>query len=63
MRLGDLDYANKFWWKGDKYTQFMRPKNPPGRFSVICYKTNDPSGEYTDMPAGRKVKPVIRLKL
>ena len=62
MKLADLNYETNFYWKGDRYVQFMRPRNPPKTFSVLCYVKNDPCGPYFDMPSGRKVKPVIEVK-
>jgi len=65
MMLKELSFETDFFWKGKRYTQVIRSKKTKrkfkGAFSVVCRLTRDPCGEWIDMPAGRKVKPVIKL--
>jgi len=60
MKISDLQYEDQFYWKGVRYKQFIRPKKPKGKFTVLCCVAFG-EGEYIDMPAGRKVKPVVRI--
>ena len=60
MKLKDVPYEYEFYWRGDRYRQFMRPKKAKGAFKVVCYQP--PQGPYVDMPGGRDVKPIIRLE-
>ena len=60
VRLKDVPYEFDFYWKGDRYRQFVRPKFPEGAFTIVCYKP--PQGLHVDMPSGRNVKPIIRAK-
>ncbi len=62
--IRSLSYATDFYWKGDRYTQVIRPKvlpdNPKPK-NVICSKKYDICDGFFEMPLGRKVKPVIKL--
>jgi len=60
MKLKDVPYELDFYWQGNRYRQFFRPKNPEGEFKVVCYQPTQ--GEYVEMPSGRDVKPVVRAK-
>lgn len=60
-RISDIPYQQKFYWKGNKYCQLIRPKKPQGKFSVVCHLDNDPCSEWLTMPAGRIIKPVKRI--
>lgn len=62
MQIKDLAYETDFIWKGKRYTQFIRPKQPKGAFTVLCYPTREPDGDTVNMPSGRKVKPVLKIK-
>jgi len=62
MKLKDLDYNQKFYWKGKKWRQVIRLKVDPVKAFTICCAEH-PQGDWIDMPAGRIVKPVIRLDL
>lgn len=62
-RLKDIPYKTEFYWKGKRYKQFMRPKHPTGKFTVICYLARSPDNEYIDMPSGRLIKPVVRVDI
>jgi hypothetical protein len=61
MMLKQLSYETDFFWKGSRYTQVIRPKKPKGKFLITCRPTRNPCGEWLDMPAGRKVKPVLKF--
>ncbi len=62
MKLKNVPYKHDFYWQGNRYVQFIRPKvNPKGKFEITCYLKTDPCREYIDMPAGREVKPVLTL--
>jgi hypothetical protein len=58
VKLKDVPYECDFYWKGDRYRQFVRPKKSNGAFKVTCYQP--PQGECVDMPSGRDVKPIVR---
>lgn len=61
MKLRELPYEVRFYWKGKKYRQILRIKNPPkGKFAVICQLLSNPQSKWMSFPAGRVVKPVIR---
>lgn len=60
MKLKDVPYDDDFYWKGDRYRQFVKPKKAKGAFKVTCYQP--PMGKYIQMPSGRDVKPIIRSK-
>nr|WP_136252853.1 hypothetical protein [Ningiella ruwaisensis] len=58
--IRSLNFKDRFFWKGQKYMQVLRPKKPESnKFYVVCAPL--PQGEWLDMPAGRKVKPIIRI--
>ncbi len=60
VKLKDVPYKKRFWWKGGKYSKFIQPKQMPKKAFIIpcfCYATHD----LIDMPSGREVKPIIRL--
>jgi len=59
--IKSISYDTDFYWRGNRYTQVIRPKKPNNKFSILCRLFADPCGEYIDMPAGRKVKPVVKL--
>ena len=66
MKLSEIPYEADFYWKGQRYGQVIRPKNPPSKtFIVVCRLRNDERNgnfsSWVDMPSGRKVKPVIRM--
>ena len=65
ITIREIPYNVDFYWKGDRWRQFVRakvlPSMPKPRI-VTCYKLYEQTG-YVDMPLGRKVKPVIKLKL
>ena len=60
MRVCDVPYEQNFYWKGERYVQFIKAKTM--RASAVCYKHNDPGGQTYDFPAGRVVKPVLKYK-
>jgi len=59
--LKQVSFEDDFFWKGVRYTQVIRPKTTKGKFIIVCRPTREPCGKWVDMPAGRKVKPVIIL--
>ena len=59
--LKDISYETDFFWKGIRFTQVIRPKNPKGKFTVICRPTRT-QGKWVEMPGGRKIKPVLYWK-
>lgn len=61
MMLKHVPYEIDFFWKGTRYTQVIRPKRAKGKFIIVCRPTRTLYGECIDMPAGRKVKPVLNL--
>ena len=63
IMLKQLSFNVDFFWKGKRYTQVIRPKKRKEKRlrTVICRPTRNPCGEWVEMPAGRKVKPVIKL--
>lgn len=61
MKLSQISYGTNFYWKGNKYIQVIRPKNPKGKFTIVCRPANDPCAKWIDMPSGRNVKPVLSL--
>jgi len=63
MKLKDIEYEVDFYWKGNRYTQVIRPKVLPRKCVIACRPTKDPCAEWVDMPAGREVKPVIRMQI
>jgi len=61
MRLGDVPYKTDFYWKGKRYHQIIRPKNPPKKaFTVVVMLWRDHGSGWIDMPSCREVKPVVR---
>jgi len=60
-RLEDIPYETEFYWEGERYRQFLRPKHPKGKFTVICYLAKSMDSERVDMPSGRLIKPVVRV--
>jgi hypothetical protein len=60
VKLKELDYKTEFYWKGERYTQVVRPKFPRGKFNIVC-RPSFGQGEWIDMPGGREVKPVFRI--
>lgn len=61
MKLADLPFGQLFYWKGRKWKAVISPKNPPKRaYKIVC--AEHPQGEWLDMPSGRKVKPIVRVK-
>ncbi len=64
--IRSLEFKTDFYWKGDRYRQLIRMRNLPNLpkpRSVTCYKLHKQFEERVEMPLGRKVKPVYRLKL
>jgi len=61
MKISDLEYTDQFYWKGKRYKQIIRPKNPHGKFSIYCAFAYGES-PWFKMPAGRQVKPIITAK-
>lgn len=59
--IRQIPYAVDFYWKGDRWKQFIRAKDVKSKGYVVCYKFCDPCGPRVDMPLGRTVKPVIKL--
>lgn len=57
MKVCDVPYDVDFYWKGERYVQWMKAKKVKSR--AICYKKKDPAGKHYDFPAGRIVKPVV----
>lgn len=53
-----ISFQTDFYWKGDRYKQFLRSKDKKSKSKVMCYKLYDPYGGYFYMPLNRKVKPV-----
>lgn len=65
ITIRQIPYKTDFYWKGDRYTQVIRPKVLPDNLkpkNVICSKKYHISDGFFEMPLGRKVKPVIRIK-
>jgi len=60
MKLGEVPYENDFYWQGQRYTQFMKPKIIIKPCDVMCYLAKSPDGRYFDMPSEIIVKPVIK---
>lgn len=61
MRLKDIEYDVEFYWKGNRYKQVIRPKSAKRKFVIVCRHVKEPCSDWIDMPAGRKIKPVIRM--
>lgn len=64
MPIRKITFQTDFYWKGDRYRQFIRMRslpNLPKPKTVTCYKLYEHDG-YIEMPLGRKVKPVIRIE-
>ena len=61
MKLKDLKFKDEFYWKGTRYKQLIRPINQPGKFTIICTVSTGEGG-WLEMPAGRNVKPIIRIE-
>lgn len=62
IKLKDIPYPGCFYWKGEKYKQFIRPKKPKGKFHIACIKTKDLCGDkIIYMPSNRKVKEILRV--
>ncbi|WRQ13068.1 hypothetical protein [Vibrio phage vB_VpM-pA2SJ1] len=62
VKLKDTPHGSLFWWKGKKWVSLIRPKNPinPNKYEIVCGE--HPQGDWVNMPANRKVKPIIRIK-
>lgn len=61
MTLHEINFDQKFYWKGKKYKQFIRPKNPiSNSYKISCYAL--PQGDFEWFPSGRKVKPIVRIE-
>ena len=60
--IKDISYKQQFYWKGVRYKQIIRPKNPKGKFTIVCCDVSNGQSEWLDMPSGRKIKPVVRCK-
>lgn len=60
MKLRDIPYSCEFYWKGERYTQVIRPRVTKGKFTVVCRLSKTFDGDWVDMPGGREIKPVIR---
>ena len=60
IKLIDLNVGDRFYWKGEKYSVFLKIKHPKGAYKIPCMEW--PQGKTIDMPSGRKVKPIIRHK-
>lgn len=58
MKISDVPIDQKFYWKGKKYKQWLKPKNMDRAYGAPVYEC--PLGDTVYMPSGRKVKPVIR---
>lgn len=63
ITIREIPYKVDFYWKGDRWRQFIRAKNPKTKARVMCYKVYGKWDSYVEMPLNRKVKPVIKLKL
>ena len=59
MKVCEVPYDVDFYWKGERYVQFIKAKKV--KSSAICYKKKDICGPCYDFPAGRIVKPVVRV--
>jgi len=59
--LGKIPFSQRFYWKGNKYRQLLRPKHPINKSFVIICCPDKGQGAWVDMPSGRRVKPVIRI--
>jgi len=60
MKLLDHPFNDLFYWKGKKYRKFIQLKDRSKCTTILCYEY--PYGETIDMPAGRKVKPILRIE-
>lgn len=61
IALRDIPFGEKFYWKGKKWVKVIEPKHPKGKaYKLVC--AQHPQGPWVDMPSGRKVKPIIRIK-
>ncbi len=60
--LKEIPYETQFYWKGKRYKQLIRPKQPKGSFTIVCYPIKEPFAEWVTMPAGRVIKPVVKVQ-
>jgi hypothetical protein len=60
ITIKDIPYEQQFYWKGVRYKQIIRPKNPEGKFHIYAYDVSSGNSEWLKMPSGRKIKPVTR---
>ena len=59
MRLRDMSYGTDFYYKGVRYRQLIRPRNPECKnFRVICTHAKDGNSQWYSIRASREVKPV-----
>lgn len=62
MKLSELPFGQKFYWKGKKWKAVIAPKNPSKKtYQIMCAEY--PQGPWVKMPSGRKVKPVIKAPI
>lgn len=61
VKLKDTPHGSKFFWGGKKWVSVLRPKKPinPNKYKIVCAEY--PQGGWVDMPANRKVKPIVRV--
>lgn len=62
ITIRQISYETDFYWKGERYKQVIRMKDPKSKAKIICRKARDPCSDYVEMPPGRVIKPVIRIK-
>lgn len=62
ITIRQIPFNVDFYWKGERYKQCIRMKNPKTKSKVLCYKTHDQYSGYFEMPMGRIIKPIIRIK-
>lgn len=62
MTLKEIPFGDHFYWKGKRYKQVIRPHAHlvTGKFTIVCALM--PQGGWVDMPSGRKVKLILRIK-
>lgn len=62
MLLRDIPYERDFKLKGNRYSQFIRPKRPkqPNDFNVICYQP--PQGESEEIHCMTEVEPIQSVR-
>ena len=60
MKLRDIDYKTEFYWRGERYRQFISHKDPSRIYYIFCYKAKDLNFKPVAMSAAKEVKPVLK---